>query len=956
MLRILTVIFNVILFHAFIVASVLAQEFQFQREVDTIPVIINDSALQSPFAGGFSSSKPTFADIDNDGDFDLFVGTGPGNIHFYRNTGTVTDPNFTLETENLAAIDVGSNSAPTFADIDNDEDFDLFVGESDGNINFYRNIGTVTDPNFTLETEFFASIDVGFASTPTFADIDNDGDLDLFVGESVLFVLKLNFYRNTGTATNPIFTFETEDFAPNETGLRGTPTFADIDNDGDLDLFVGENLGNINFFRNIGTVTTPNFAFLTEFFASIDVGLDSSPSFADIDGDGNLDLFVGTGSGNIEFYRNIGSATDPNFTLETETFASIDVGLFSAPMFADIDNDGDFDLFVGERDGNINFFRNTGTVAEPNFILETENLADIDVGSNSAPTFTDIDNDGDFDLFVGERDGNINFFRNIGTVAEPNFTLETEFFASIDVGSNSAPIFADIDNDGDFDLFVGENFGNLNFYQNTGTATDPNFTLETEFFASIDVGFASTPTFADIDNDGDLDLFMGDEDGNINFYRNTGTVTEPTFTPESEDFATIDVGLFSVPIFADIDNDGDLDLFVGEGDSNINFYGNVGPATEPIFIFATLNLGFLDVGTESAPTFADIDNDGDLDLFVGETDGNINFYRNIGTAVNPTFIFVTENFASIDIGFESAPTFADIDNDGDFDLFVGERGRNINFYQNTGTATNPNFTLETEFFVSLPRGGDGTPTFADIDNDRDLDLFVGENTSAFALGNINFYRNTGTVTEPSFTLETANLLAIDVGSESTPAFADIDTDGDFDLFVGENLGKIDFYRNTGTVTDAAFSLEIENFASIDVAGFSTPTFADIDNDGDLDLFVGRLDGGLHFYRNVTPTSVSSPESEGLPEVFALSQNYPNPFNPETTIQYQLPKSSQVKLIIYNLIGQGVSTLVEEKQSPGFYSVRWNGTDDHGRNASSGIYLYRLETKEFVKVRKLTLVR
>ncbi len=193
-------------------------------------------------------------------------------------------------------------------------------------------------------------------------------------------------------------------------------------------------------------------------------------------------------------------------------------------------------------------------------------------------------------------------------------------------------------------------------------------------------------------------------------------------------------------------------------------------------------------------------------------------------------------------------------------------------------------------------------------------------------------------------------------SFSKPTFADIDNDGDFDLFVGEGGGRIFFYRNTGTASNSSFTLDTENFASINVGGSSTPTFPDIDNDGDSDFFVGESEGGLYFYRNVTPNSVSSREAEGSPHTFELSQNYPNPFNPETNIQYQLPKTSQVRLVIYNLVGHRVATLVNKNQQAGFYSVQWNGRDDSGRIVTSGVYLYRLETKEFVKVRKLTLIR
>lgn len=104
------------------------------------------------------------------------------------------------------------------------------------------------------------------------------------------------------------------------------------------------------------------------------------------------------------------------------------------------------------------------------------------------------------------------------------------------------------------------------------------------------------------------------------------------------------------------------------------------------------------------------------------------------------------------------------------------------------------------------------------------------------------------------------------------------------------------------------------------------------------------------------TDVETTLNNTIPDEFTLDQNFPNPFNPETIIQYQLPKSSQVRLVIYNLAGQQVATLINEQQLPGFYSVQWNGKDDSGRNVSSGVYLYRLETKEFFGFKKMFLLR
>ena len=104
------------------------------------------------------------------------------------------------------------------------------------------------------------------------------------------------------------------------------------------------------------------------------------------------------------------------------------------------------------------------------------------------------------------------------------------------------------------------------------------------------------------------------------------------------------------------------------------------------------------------------------------------------------------------------------------------------------------------------------------------------------------------------------------------------------------------------------------------------------------------------------TGVSNDDRRALPEKYALSQNTPNPFNPETVIQYQLPKQAEVRLEIYNILGELMRTLVDEKQPAGYYTVRWNGKDKHNRPVASGVYLYSLRAGEFVQVRKMVLVR
>ena len=94
----------------------------------------------------------------------------------------------------------------------------------------------------------------------------------------------------------------------------------------------------------------------------------------------------------------------------------------------------------------------------------------------------------------------------------------------------------------------------------------------------------------------------------------------------------------------------------------------------------------------------------------------------------------------------------------------------------------------------------------------------------------------------------------------------------------------------------------------------------------------------------------------LPEVFALRQNYPNPFNPVTTIAYDIPEIANVRIDMYNILGQKVRTLVNGTHQPGMYHVRWNGTNDFGNPVSSGMYFYRISSEEFISVKKLVLMK
>jgi hypothetical protein len=98
------------------------------------------------------------------------------------------------------------------------------------------------------------------------------------------------------------------------------------------------------------------------------------------------------------------------------------------------------------------------------------------------------------------------------------------------------------------------------------------------------------------------------------------------------------------------------------------------------------------------------------------------------------------------------------------------------------------------------------------------------------------------------------------------------------------------------------------------------------------------------------------KSDVLPKEFALHNNYPNPFNPNTTIRFDLPKASDVSIIIYNVLGQKIRTLDKSQMNPGYHSMIWNATNDYGVQVSAGMYFYQLRTSEFVKTKKMILLK
>lgn len=275
-------------------------------------------------------------------------------------------------------------------------------------------------------------------------------------------------------------------------------------------------------------------------------------------------------------------------------------------------------------------------MADPIFTLSSTNPFGLsNVGGDASPTFVDIDGDSDWDVFIGNDAGNVLFFRNTGTINNPAFAAPTTNpFGLSDVGFSSSPSLVDIDHDGDLDALIGNDDGNMLFFRNTGSANNPAFAApSTNPFGLVDVGYSSKPAFADIDGDGDLDVFFCSYGNDVQFFRNTGTASNPAFTAESTTFG-LSSYYYSELVFVDIDEDGDLDAFEGfDGHFSIDtlFYRNIGTSLNPVFDDpSSTPFGLTKIDLRASPSFVDIDNDGDLDGFIGGRDGNAAFFVNDG--------------------------------------------------------------------------------------------------------------------------------------------------------------------------------------------------------------------------------------------------------------------------------------------------------------------------------------
>ena len=637
----------------------------FEREAAPFPVVVGGAAVPVPFAGGFFEPRPALADLDGDGDADLVVNVGGAGLQLYERTAD----GWVWRTDRLGGVEPGNWS--TFGDLDGDGDLDLLTRGAPGRVRFWRNVGEGEVPGFPrfelaadgLRTTGGEPVSVEDSSIPALGDLDGDGDPDLLAGKADIGTITYHRHDGVGPDGLPRFTFVTDTFEdiqvyeedPSCGGPR--PNVPGFGGAGGRSVLPGPDTANRVPTGATGGAGREPAGRPTARHGANAIAL---VSFA---GGPTLDLFWGDFfAPSLFYFVNTGTVTEPDYRLEADRFPigqPLTSGGYNAPTFGDADGDGDADLVVGVQRGlcfqgrtavaNLFYFENTGSADRPALALRTDRLLGaLDVGTRSAPALADLDGDGDLDLVVGnEADpddpsrATLARFENVGTDAAPSFELRDDDWLGLayDYGAYG-PAFGDLDADGDLDLLVGGFNGRFAFLRNTGTAHAPAYELEDERFQDVDAGQYGRGALGDLDGDGLLDLVTGASNGRVRLYRNVGTAAAPAFrtapngTPDSLDIAFAleiglpdDVGQDSAPALADLDQDGDLDLVVGTAEGDLRTFQNVGSPTAPRFEEG----GAVPGGRRrTAPVLGDLDGDGRPEVVAGADAGGLLYWRGRG--------------------------------------------------------------------------------------------------------------------------------------------------------------------------------------------------------------------------------------------------------------------------------------------------------------------------------------
>ena len=690
-----------------------------------------------------------------------------------------------------------------------------------------------------------------------------------------------------------------------------------------------------------------------------------SPQFSEVDlnNDGTLDLFIFDKAGNVPLtFINEGSPNEVDYRYAPSYERFFPAGLKDWVMLRDYNGDDIKDIFAysdvpgidgvivytGKYVNNvIQFDRNDFTHYTNNNVIPVpagNDFTNLYVTSQDYPGIDDIDGDGDLDIVTfAVGGGHVYLFENQSV--ELGYGLDSLIFLLEDdcwgrfyeSGITEAIDLSD-------DINICENgFQDENDDTNAATIRHAGSTVLT----------------LDMDADGDKDLILGDISfSNLNQLTNGGD-TETAFMTDQDAFfpsynVSADIQIFPSSYYVDVNNDGIKDLLVspnvwkpGENHEVVWQYENIGENDEPVFQFVEKEFlvgDMIDMGKEAHPTFVDYNADGLLDIVVGnntfyqpfgERKSRLYLYENTGSATDPEFTLVDEDYLGFsvfdDTGNTSpAPTFGDLDNDGDLDVLIGETSGGFYFGENIAGQGNP---IEIEFlqfgYMGLDVGAHAIPQIVDLNRDGKMDIVTGEK-----VGRLVYFQNEGTPEEPMFVPNISsnepagnNIIALGLvdtklglaSGYAAPFFYDFGAE--YGLFAGSERGNVLKYSNIDNNIDGIFNLDTDFFGEVRPGFFSIPVLVDINNDEVLEMFTGNVRGGLTAYKTNLMTDGSFVSTNPVLSTPKVSI-FPNPAQSYFNIEIEGAFNASAEIKVFNAIGQQVSYLLSNDQRTAVATENW----------------------------------
>ena len=860
---------------------------------DSVQVSEENGALDFPWAGGLNHPEFSNIDFDGDGRNDVFVFDKSGDKITCFQTNAQNQLEIAPRYRDMFTNQHGTSNRSLHGwvllrDFNADGKSDIFT-YSNGGMAVYRNDGNADTLIFTLMTRKLLSdygsglinIYVSPTDLPAIMDVDGDSDMDIVTFS--LFGTSAEYHQNQSMEL-----YGTPDSL---TMLLATPCWGNFEEDPST---IGVNLG-VTCKGNATAIPTSE--------SSANSGVHSGFTMLglDIEGDGDQDLLVSVLSFNaINILINDGDANTANIGSQDSSFPAnfnntdaIDIYTFPAAFLVDVNNDGKDDIVASpyqENNGHnyrsSHLYENTSTTAAFDLGFVKDNFLQgemIEMGTSAYPVFFDYDQDGLKDLMVGNKgyfvssgifSSQLAYYRNTGTATEPAFTLQTRNLANISsLGlGNVAPTFGDIDGDGDDDMIIGAVNGQIHFFANSAGAGNPcSFSLTTPGFQGIDIsGQYATPCLYDVDGDQLLDLVIGEKNGNLNYYHNDGTSTTPLFTLVDPNFGSVDMT-----------NPGSADGY-------------------------------------SAPFL--FENEGRIQMFVGSESGRIDLFDEISEVVaDPSEISATIGFGT---GFTSGPETTPYG-------FSTQSGRNqylIRASELTAAGLNQGaieqLTIATENTTTSPFG-----TFyikMGLTNLNELNGFVGglETVRYMQAENIAQGATTYDFTAQSYgpiVWDGESNLVIEfcwyrgpgsTGNDQNVPFTTLPYNCTAYATTG-NYNGCDIEYVGSTMQRPNFSLTVKPSFN-KVASFpayegerSAACFGDLNADGLPELVIGNLAGGLAYYKGDTiGLSTSGINELGRIERFELDL-YPNPNSGTFTVEPRIALDGNVQLRAFNMLGEVV---------------------------------------------------